>query len=145
VTLPRLFEKANRTLLAAKRALEQGDAETTADRAYYSIYYAAWGLLAAAGVPRPKTHNGLIAELSRVYCQNRKAGCDPRRGAFSAAESATGRGLQPRGDSPRRCPPSRPRGGAVSRRGKGARGIPALEVRSGKHAKPGEWRRREAE
>lgn len=72
MTLPRLFEKANRTLLAAKRALEQGDAETTADRAYYSIYYAAWGLLAAAGVPRPKTHNGLIAELSRVYVKTGK-------------------------------------------------------------------------
>lgn len=65
-----LLEKAERTLLAAQRALDQGDSETSADRAYYSVFYAAWGLLEAEGVPRPKTHNGLIAELSRVYVKS---------------------------------------------------------------------------
>lgn len=54
-------------MLAARRALDQGDTETAADRAYYSVFYAAWGLLEAERRPRPKTHHGLIAEFSRVY------------------------------------------------------------------------------
>jgi uncharacterized protein (UPF0332 family) len=64
-----LFDKANRALDAARRAVNQADTdtETAADRAYYAAYYAAWGLLDLAGVARPKTHNGLIAEFSRLY------------------------------------------------------------------------------
>ena len=61
-----LLEKAERTLLAAKRALEQGDTKTSADRTYFAVIYAAWGLLDAAKLSRPKTHNGLIAELSSI-------------------------------------------------------------------------------
>ena len=62
-----LLDKAVRALDAARRALGQDDTETAADRAYYAVYYAAWSLLDLEGAPRPKTHNGLIAEFSRLY------------------------------------------------------------------------------
>ena len=58
-----LLDKAVRTLDAARRALDQDDTETASDRAYY----AAWSLLDLEGAPRPKTHNGLIAEFSHLY------------------------------------------------------------------------------
>lgn len=67
-----LLAKSERALVAARRSLEQGDTETAADRVYYAVFYAAWGLLDAAGVPRPKTHNGLIAEFSRVYVKSQQ-------------------------------------------------------------------------
>ena len=60
-----ILEKAERALHAARAASERGDTETAADRAYYAVYYAAWALLEQDGAPRPKTHNGMIAELSR--------------------------------------------------------------------------------
>ncbi|WP_162268102.1 HEPN domain-containing protein [Thiohalocapsa sp. ML1] len=62
-----LFDKAGRALAAGRAACERGDAETASDRAYYAVYYGAWAMLERAGVPRPKTHNGMIAELARVY------------------------------------------------------------------------------
>jgi uncharacterized protein (UPF0332 family) len=65
-----LLNKAERALLAAERALDQSDSETAADRAYYAVFYAAWGLLEAANRPRPKTHNGLIADLSQTFVRS---------------------------------------------------------------------------
>lgn len=62
-----LLAKAGRALPAARRALEQGDTETAADRAYYAVFYAGWALLDAEGHGRPKTHSGLVAEVSRVF------------------------------------------------------------------------------
>ncbi|MFP4279474.1 MAG: HEPN domain-containing protein [Halochromatium sp.] len=67
-----LFDKARRALEASRRALDQSDRETASDRAYYAVYYAAWGLLDLAGAPRPKTHNGLIAEFSRHYVKEKQ-------------------------------------------------------------------------
>lgn len=65
-----LMAKARRALEAATRAAEVGDTETAADRAYYSVYYAAWALLDSRGSPRPKTHRGLIAEFSRLFVKD---------------------------------------------------------------------------
>jgi len=62
-----LAGKARRALDAAKRAIQAGDSETAADRAYYAVYYAAWALLDSKGAARPKTHRGLIAEFSRMF------------------------------------------------------------------------------
>jgi uncharacterized protein (UPF0332 family) len=67
VTDAALLEKAGRALAAARAACERGDTETASDRAYYAVYYAAWALLVRTGVPRPKIHNGMIAEFSRSY------------------------------------------------------------------------------
>lgn len=71
-----LIGKARRALEAGRRALSDADPETAADRAYYAVYYAAWSLLDLAGVPRPKTHNGLIAEFSRRYVKTAQVGVD---------------------------------------------------------------------
>lgn len=65
-----LMGKAQRALEAATRAAQIGDTETAADRAYYSVYYAAWALLDSSGSSRPKTHRGLIAEFSRLFVKN---------------------------------------------------------------------------
>jgi uncharacterized protein (UPF0332 family) len=65
-----LMAKAQRALEAATRAAQVGDTETAADRAYYSVYYAAWALLDRSGSLRPKTHRGLIAEFSRLFVKN---------------------------------------------------------------------------
>jgi len=65
-----LMAKALRALEAATRAAQVGDTETAADRAYYSVYYAAWALLDRSGSPQPKTHRGLIAEFSRLFVKN---------------------------------------------------------------------------
>lgn len=62
-----LLGKAERALEAANRALAASDSETAADRAYYAAYYAAWAMLESAGVTRPKTHSGLIAEFSHNF------------------------------------------------------------------------------
>ncbi|WP_462320663.1 HEPN domain-containing protein [Halochromatium sp.] len=70
-----LFGKA-RALEASQRALDQSDRETASDRAYYAVYYAAWGLLDLVGAPRPKTHNGLIAEFSRRYVKEKHVGVE---------------------------------------------------------------------
>jgi uncharacterized protein (UPF0332 family) len=70
MTDSRLRDKATRALEAAKRALASQDTETAADRAYYAVYYAAWAMLDAKGLPRPKTHHGLIAEFSRHYVKD---------------------------------------------------------------------------
>jgi uncharacterized protein (UPF0332 family) len=67
-----LLDKAVRALDTARRALGQDDTETAADRASYAVYYAAWSLLDLEGAPRPKTHNGLIAEFSRRYVKSRR-------------------------------------------------------------------------
>lgn len=74
-----LLGKAERALEAANRALAACDSETTADRAYYAVYYAAWAMLESAGVTRPKTHSGLIAEFSRVFVKSGTV--EPARGA----------------------------------------------------------------
>ena len=65
-----LMAKAQRALAAATRAAQAGDTETAADRAYYSVYYAAWALLDRSGSPRPKTHHGLITEFSHLFVKN---------------------------------------------------------------------------
>ncbi len=70
MTDTRLRDKAERALEAAKRALASNDTETAADRAYYAVYYAAWAMLDAKGLPRPKTHHGLIAEFSKHYVKD---------------------------------------------------------------------------
>lgn len=70
MTANRLRAKAERAIVAAERALASGDAETTADRAYYAAFYAAWGLLDGLGLPRPKTHHGLISEFSKHFVKN---------------------------------------------------------------------------
>jgi len=67
-----LFRKARRALEAGRRAFNEADSETASDRAYYAVYYAAWGLLDLVGVPRPKTHHGLIAEFSRCYVKEKR-------------------------------------------------------------------------
>ena len=67
MTDARLRDKAERALKAAQQALANGDTETAADRAYYAVYYGAWALLDAKGLPRPKTHQGLITEFSRHF------------------------------------------------------------------------------
>ena len=54
MTDARLRDKAERALKAAQQALANGDTETAADRAYYAVYYGAWALLDAKGLPRPK-------------------------------------------------------------------------------------------
>ena len=82
MTTNTLLEKADRALAAARHALEQGDTETAADRAYYVVFYAAWGLLEAEGLPRPKTHNGLIAEFSRLFVKSHRI--EPSVGAVLA-------------------------------------------------------------
>lgn len=74
-----LFSKAERALLAARRALEHEDTETAAERGYYAAYYAAWALLDSEQMPRPRTHNGLIAEFSRVFVKSHRM--EPRRAA----------------------------------------------------------------
>jgi len=79
MTDARLKEKAARALEAGRRALAAGDSETAADRAYYAVYYAAWALLDAKGLPRPKTHQGLIAEFSRRFVK--EGPLSPEQGA----------------------------------------------------------------
>jgi uncharacterized protein (UPF0332 family) len=70
VNSERLMAKAQRALEAATRVAQAGDTETAADRVYYSVYYAAWALLDSSGLPRPKTHRGLIAEFSRLFVKD---------------------------------------------------------------------------
>ncbi len=70
MTDTRLRDKAKRALEAAKRALANQDTETAADRAYYAAYYAAWAMLDAKGLPRPRTHHGLIAEFSKHFVKD---------------------------------------------------------------------------
>ena len=82
MTATALLEKAERALLAARGALERDDTETAADRGYYAVFYAAWALLEHAGASRPKTHNGLIAEFSRLYVKTGQI--DPESGATLA-------------------------------------------------------------
>jgi uncharacterized protein (UPF0332 family) len=76
------MDKADRALMAARRALDAKDTETAADRAYYAVFYAAWALLDAEGSPRPRTHQGLITEFSRLYVKTRRL--DPTIGAIVA-------------------------------------------------------------
>jgi uncharacterized protein (UPF0332 family) len=48
--IDRLLERSATALAAAARAADAGDAETAANRAYYSMFYAASALLATEGV-----------------------------------------------------------------------------------------------
>jgi uncharacterized protein (UPF0332 family) len=48
--IPRLLERSAGAVAAAERAAEIGDGETAANRAYYSMFYAASALLASEGI-----------------------------------------------------------------------------------------------
>lgn len=66
----RLRAKAERSIIAAERALASEDSETAADRAYYAVFYAAWALLDELGLPRPRTHHGMISEFSKHFVKH---------------------------------------------------------------------------
>lgn len=49
--------RAERALAAARRAVEAGDGETAANRAYYACFYVALAALAGVG-EEPRSHSG---------------------------------------------------------------------------------------
>ncbi|HSM28811.1 MAG TPA: HEPN domain-containing protein [Thioalkalivibrio sp.] len=75
----RLRANVERSIIAAERALASEDSETVADSAYYAVFYAAWALLDELGLPRPRTHHGLISEFSKHFVKD---------GPFTPAQGA---------------------------------------------------------
>lgn len=67
------LERALRAAESARREREAGDFDATCNRAYYAMFYAAQGLLEAAGEDAPgKTH----ATTLRLFSQRLVAGGD---------------------------------------------------------------------
>ena len=65
-----LIAKARQALATARRDLDSGDPNACANRCYYACFYAAWAMFAAHGLPKPKTHSGLIAEFSKQFVKD---------------------------------------------------------------------------
>lgn len=65
------LKKAENALTLAERALQDGDHDGAADRAYYAAFQATLALLAGEDV-LVRTHNGAFAELNRLFVQSRK-------------------------------------------------------------------------
>lgn len=68
--IEKLMRNARQALKTARIDLAAEDANAAVNRSYYAAYYAAWAMLAAAGVEKPKTHNGMIAEFSRRFVKD---------------------------------------------------------------------------
>lgn len=66
----RLLSKARQALTTARRDLDHDDTDAAANRCYYAIFYAAWAMFEARGLPMPKTRSGLIAEFSRHFVRD---------------------------------------------------------------------------
>ena len=68
--IARLLAKAHQALDTARRDLDHDDPDAAANRCYYAVFYAAWAMFVARGVPSPKSHNGLIAEFSKRFVKD---------------------------------------------------------------------------
>lgn len=66
----RLLAKARQALMTAGRDLDAGDHDASVNRSYYAAFYAAWAMLAARGIDKPKTHSGMIAEFSKRFVKD---------------------------------------------------------------------------
>jgi len=63
-----LLRKAEQRLVAARYLLEKGFCEDSANRAYYSMFFAATALLLTRGIT-VRTHRGLIATFGSEFVQ----------------------------------------------------------------------------
>ena len=63
----KLIHKAKQALATGRLALDTGDTDGSVNRSYYAVFYAAWAVFEATGQARPKTHSGLISELSQRF------------------------------------------------------------------------------
>ena len=61
-----LANKAERSLMAARRLLEAGDYDFAVSRAYYAMFYVARALLLTRGVRRSK-HSGVLAAFGSEF------------------------------------------------------------------------------
>ena len=61
-----LIEKARRSIAAAKRLLNDGDADFAASRAYFGMFHVAEALLLSRGLTYSK-HSGVIAGLHEHF------------------------------------------------------------------------------
>lgn len=67
-TIRDLLRKAELRLIAARYLLKEGFCEDSANRAYYSMFFAATALLLTRGIT-VRTHRGLIATLGSEFVQ----------------------------------------------------------------------------
>ena len=68
--IEKLLSKSGQALSTAASDLGNGDTDASANRCYYSAYYAAWALFVAHGLEKPKTHSGLIAEFGKRFVKD---------------------------------------------------------------------------
>lgn len=61
-----LLEASGQKLEVAEKLLEDGDLADAVSRAYYSMFHSARAVLLVEG-SRPKTHQGVISELGRLF------------------------------------------------------------------------------
>jgi uncharacterized protein (UPF0332 family) len=64
-----LLDKARRSLGAAERLLQGGDADFAASRAYYAMFYATQALLLTRDIRRSR-HSGLIAAFNESFVKS---------------------------------------------------------------------------
>jgi uncharacterized protein (UPF0332 family) len=67
-TVHELLRKSEQRLAAARYLLEEGFYEDSANRAYYSMFFAATALLLTRGITI-RTHRGLIATFGSEFIQ----------------------------------------------------------------------------
>lgn len=68
-----LLHKAARSLNAAERLLDEGDADFAASRAYYGCFYVAEALLPDEGLSF-SSHGSVIGEYGRLFARTERLG-----------------------------------------------------------------------
>jgi uncharacterized protein (UPF0332 family) len=81
----RLLERADAALGAARLALDAGDAETAANRAYYAMFHAASALLAAEGVSLQR-HSAVHAAFGQRYVKSGRVDASHHRAILTASD-----------------------------------------------------------
>ncbi len=71
----KIIEKSESAIEEAEILLKANKSNASASRAYYSVYYAARGILLLEDIS-PKTHQGVLSAFSNHYI---KTGIFPRR------------------------------------------------------------------
>ncbi len=66
-----LLRKAARSIISAERQLREGDADFSASRAYYAMFYAAEGALLGEGFVYKK-HSAVISGFAEVFTRTGK-------------------------------------------------------------------------
>ncbi len=70
MTATEFLRKADAALASAKRDLDAGDLDGTANRLYYAMFHAARAALVSIGEPADGRHGTIIAQFGLQFCKD---------------------------------------------------------------------------